>query len=97
MADRQEGTPEKKGRIESISIENVEFEFVKEVEGEKNLDEQSLTVLSEPCTPYKSSLAKKNIKSMGGTPVQGSEEIVPVTWAVGPPAQVQQSHQMLRL
>ena len=35
-------------------------------------------------------MAKKLIKSAGGTPVQGSEDIVPVTWVTGPPTQVQQ-------
>ena len=44
----------------------------------------------EPCTPHKSSSIDNTIKSAGGTPVQGSAGIVPVTWVSGPPTQVQQ-------
>ena len=91
MTDEQGRASEKKGRVKPIDVENVEFEFVRKVERGNKLDEQNLTILSEPCTPHKSSLAKKLIKSMGGgTPVQGSEDIVPVTWVSGPPTQVQQ-------
>ena len=90
MTDEQGRASEKKERVESIDVENVEFEFVREVERGNRLDEQNLTTLSEPCTPHKSSLAKKKlIKSEGGTPMQGSEGIVPVTWVSGPPTQVQ--------
>ena len=89
MTDEQGRASEKKGRVEPIDVENVEFEFVREVERGNKLDEQNLTILSEPCTPHKSSLAKKLIKSAGGTPIQGSEGIVPVTWVSGPLAQVQ--------
>ena len=89
MTDEQGRASEKKERVESIDVENVEFEFVREVERGNRLDEQNLTTLSEPCTPHKSSLAKKSIKSEGGTPMQGSEGIVPVTWVSGPPTQVQ--------
>ena len=89
MTDEQGRASEKKGRVKPIDVENVEFEFVREVERGNKLDEQNLTILSEPCTPHKSSLAKKLIKSAGGTPVQGSEDIVPVTWVSGPPTQVQ--------
>ena len=90
MTDEQGRASEKKERVESIDVENVEFEFVREVERGNRSDEQNLTTLSEPCTPHKSSLAKKPIKSEGGTPIQGSEGIVPVTWVSGPPTQVQQ-------
>ena len=90
MTDEQGRASEKKGRVKPIDVENVEFEFVRKVERGNKLDEQNLTILSEPCTLHKSSLAKKLIKSMGGgTPVQGSEDIVPVTWVSGPPTQVQ--------
>ena len=89
MTDEQGRASEKKGRVKPIDVENVEFEFVRKVERGNKLDEQNLTILSEPCTPHKSSLAKKLIKSVGGTPVQGSEDIVPVTWVSGPPTQVQ--------
>ena len=89
MTDEQGRASEKKGRVKPIDVENVEFEFVMEVERGNKLDEQNLTTLSEPCTPHKSSLAKKLIKSAGGTPIQGSEGIVPVAWVSGPPAQVQ--------
>ena len=89
MTDEQGRASEKKERVESIDVENVEFEFVREVERGNRLDEQNLTTLSEPCTLHKSSLAKKSIKSEGGTPMQGSEGIVPVTWVSGPPTQVQ--------
>ena len=93
MTDEQGRASEKKGRVEPIDVENVEFEFVREVERGNKLDEQNLTTLSEPCTLHKSSLAKKLIKSAGGTPIQGSEGIVPVTWVSGPPDQVQQMSQ----
>ena len=66
MADRQEGMPEKKERVKTVDVRNVEFEFVQEVEGKNKLDEQDLTVHSDPCTLHKSSLAKKNIKLAGG-------------------------------
>ena len=79
MINEQEKTPEKKGRVKQIDVRNVEFEFVRKVDGENKLDEQNLTILSEPCTPHKSSEAEKLVKSVGGTPVQGSEEIVPAT------------------
>ena len=69
MTDEQGRASEKKERVESIDVENVEFEFVREVERGNRLDEQNLTTLSEPCTPHKSSLAKKSIKSDGGTPM----------------------------
>ena len=87
------GEHQRKRRVESIDVENVEFEFVKKVERGNRLDEQNLTTLSEPCTPHKSSLAKKSIKSEGETPMQRSEGIVPVTWVSGPPTQVQQMSQ----
>ena len=86
MTDEQGRASEKKERVEPI---DVEFEFVREVERGNRLDEQNLTTLSEPCTPHKTSLAKKLIKSAGGTPMQGLEGIVPVAWMLGPPAQVQ--------
>ena len=89
MTDEQGRASEKKERVEPIDVENVEFEFVREVERGNRLDEQNLTTLSEPCTPHKSSLAKKLIKSAGGTPMQRSEGIVPVTWVSGPLTQVQ--------
>ena len=65
MTDEQGRASEKKGRVKPIDVENVEFEFVREVERGNKLDEQNLTILSEPCTPHKSSLAKKLIKSVG--------------------------------
>ena len=89
MTDEQGRASEKKERVKPIDVENVEFEFVREVERGNKLDEQNLTTLSEPCTPHNSSLAKKLVKSARGTPVQGSEGIVPVTWVSGPPTQVQ--------
>ena len=73
MTDEQERTPEKKGRVKQIDVRNVEFKFVRKVEGENKLDEQNLTILSEPCTPHKTSVAEKLFKSVDGTPVQGSE------------------------
>ena len=79
MTDEQERTPEKKGRVKQIDVRNVEFEFVRKVEGENKLDEQTLTILSELCSPHKTSVAEKLVKSAGGTPVQGSEEIVLAT------------------
>ena len=90
MTDEQGRASEKKERVKPIDVENVEFEFVRKVEKENRLDGQYSTILSEPCTLHESSLAKKLIKSVGGTPVQGSEDIVPVTWVSGPPTQVQQ-------
>ena len=66
MTDEQERTPETQGRVKPIDVRNVEFEFVRRVENK--LDEQNLTILSEPCTPHKSSIAEK-LKSVGGTPV----------------------------
>ena len=90
MTDEQGRASEKMERVESIDVENVEFEFVRKVERGNRLDEQNVTTLSEPCTLHKSFLAKKSIKSEGGTPMQGSEGIVPVTWVSGPPTQVQQ-------
>ena len=89
MTDEQGRASEKKERVKPIDVENVEFEFVREVERGNKLDEQNLTTLSEPCTPHNSSLAKKLVKSAGGTPVKGSEGIVPVTWVSDPPTQVQ--------
>ena len=89
MTDEQERTPEKKGRVKQIDVRNVEFEFVRKVEGENKLDEQTLTILSELCSPHKTSVAEKLVKSAGGTPVQGSEEIVLATWVPGPPTHVQ--------
>ena len=86
MTDEQGRASEKKGRVKQIDVKNVEFKFVREVEGENKLDEQNLTILSEPCTPHKVSVAKKHVKSAGGTPVQGSEEIVPAKWVPGCPA-----------
>ena len=85
----QERTPEKKGRVKQIDVRNVEFEFVRKVEGENKLYEQNLTILSEPCTPHKTSVAEKLVKSAGGTPVQGLEEIIPATWVPGPLTHVQ--------
>ena len=79
MADRQEGMPERKGRVKPIDVRNVEFEFVQEVERKNKLDEQNLTVLSEPCTPHKSPLAKKNVKSVGGTSHMGVRSTNPST------------------
>ena len=89
MTDEQERTPEKKGRVKQIDVRNVEFEFVRKVEGENKLDEQNLTILSELCTPHKTSVAEKLVKSVGGTPVQGLEKIVLATWVPGPPTHVQ--------
>ena len=89
MTDEEERMPEKKGRVKPIGVRNVEFQFVRKVEGENKLEEQNLTILFELCTPHKSSDAEKLIKSVGGTPVQGSEEIVPVTWVPGPLTHVQ--------
>ena len=89
MTDEQGRASEKKERVESIDVENVEFEFVREVERGNRLDGKNFTTLSEPCTPHKSSLAKKLIKSEGGTPMQGLEGIVPVTWVSGQLTQVQ--------
>ena len=66
MTDEQERASEKKGRVKPIDLENVEFEFVRKVERGNKLDEQNLTIFSEPCTLHKSSLAKKLIKSVGG-------------------------------
>ena len=99
MTDEQGRASEKKERIKPIDVENVEFEFVRKVEKGNRLDGQYSTILSEPCTLHKSSLAKKFIKSMGGggTPAQGSEDIVPVTWVSGPPTQVQQCPQIQQL
>ena len=90
MTDEQEKASEKKERVRPIDVENVEFEFVRKVERRNRLDEQNLTAFSEPCTPHKSSSIDNTIKSAGGTPVQGSAGIVPVTWVSGPPTQVQQ-------
>ena len=90
MTDGQERIPEKKGRVEPIDVRNVEFKFVRKVEGESKLDEQNLAILSELCTLCKSSITEKLIKSVGGTPVQGSEEIIPVTWVPGPLTHVQE-------
>ena len=89
MTDEQERASEKKGRVKQIDVRNVEFKFVRKVEGENKLDEQNLTTLSELCTPHKASVAKKLVKSSGGTPVQGLEEIVPATWVPGPLTHVQ--------
>ena len=89
MTYEQERTPEKKGRVKQIDVRNVEFEFVRKVEGKNKLDKQNLTILSEPCTPHKTSVAEKLVKSVGGTPVQGSEEIILVTWVPGPLTHVQ--------
>ena len=66
MTDEQERTSEKKGRVKQIDVRNVEFEFVRKVEGENKLDEQNLTILSEPCTPHKTSVAEKLVKSVVG-------------------------------
>ena len=71
MTDEQGRASEKKGRVEPIDVENVEFEFVREVERGNKSDEQNLTTLSEPCTLHKSSLAKKLIKSAGGNTYTG--------------------------
>ena len=90
MTDEQGRASEEKERVRPIDVENVEFEFVREVERGNRLDEQNLTTLSEPCTPHKSSLIKNTIKFVGGTPIQGLESIVPVAWVSGPPTQVQQ-------
>ena len=84
MTDEQGRASEKKGIVEPIDVENVELEFIREVERGNKLDEQNLTTLSEPCTRHKSSLAKKLIKSAGGTPIQQLGGIVPVTWVSGP-------------
>ena len=64
MTDEQERASEKKGRVKQIDVRNVEFEFVRKVEGENKLDEQNLTILSEPCTPHKASVAKKNLLNL---------------------------------
>ena len=71
MTDEQGRASGEKGRVEPIDVENVEFEFVRKVERGNKLDEQNLTTLSEPCTPHKSSLAKKLIKSVGGNTYTG--------------------------
>ena len=39
MTDEQERASEKKGRVKQIDVRNVEFEFVRKVEGENKLDE----------------------------------------------------------
>ena len=96
MTDEQERTSEKKGRVKQIDVRNVEL-FVRKVEGENKLDEQNLTILSELCIPHKPSVAIKLVKSAGGTPVQGSEEIVPATWVPGPPTHVQRMSPALAL
>ena len=90
MADEQEKASEKKERVRSVDVENVGFQFVRKVERRSRLDEQNLTTFLEPCTPHKSSLIENTIKSGGGTPMQGSASIVPVTGVSGPPTQVQQ-------
>ena len=90
MTDEQEKASEKKERVRPIDVENVEFEFVRKVERRNRLDEQNLTTFSEPCTPHKSSSIENTIKSVGGTPIQGSESIVPIAWVSGPLTQVQQ-------
>ena len=84
MTDEQEKASEKKERVRPIDVENVEFEFVRKVERRNRLDEQNLSTFLEPCTPHKSSSIDNTIKSAGGTPVQGSAGIVPVTWVSGP-------------
>ena len=81
---------QRKKKVRPIDVENVEFEFVRKVERRNRLDEQNLTIFSEPCTSHKSSSIENTIKSVGGTPIQGSESIVPVAWVSGPPTQVQQ-------
>ena len=93
MTDEQEKASEKKERVRPIDFENVEFEFVRKVERRNRLDQQNLTTFSEPCTPHKSSSIENTIKSVGETPIQGSESIVPVAWVDGPPTQVQQMSQ----
>ena len=71
MTDEQGRAPEKKERVKPIDIENVEFEFVRKVEKGNRLDGQYSTILSEPCTLHKSSLAEKLIKSVGGDTCTG--------------------------
>ena len=89
MTDEPGRASEKKERVRPIDVENVEFEFVREVERGNRLDEQNLTTLSEPCTRHKSSLIKNTIKSVGGTSIQGLGSIVLVAWVSGPLTQVQ--------
>ena len=74
MTDEQGRASEKKERVRPIDVENVEFEFVREVERGNRLDEQNLTTLSEPCTPHKSSLIENAIKSVGGNTYTGVRE-----------------------
>ena len=71
MTNEQGRASEKKGRVKPIDVENVEFEFVREVERGNKLDEQNLTILSEPCTPHKSSLAKNLLSLWGGDTCTG--------------------------
>ena len=65
MTDEQGRASEKKGRVKPIDVENVEFEFVRKVERQNKLNGQYSTILSEPCTLHKSSLAEKLTKSVG--------------------------------
>ena len=79
----------KREELNQLMLKMLSLNLLGRLKGEISQIKQNLTILSEPCTPHKSSLAKKLIKSVGGTPVQGSEDIVPVTWVSGPPTQVQ--------
>ena len=65
MTDEQGRASEKRERVKLIDIENVEFELGRKAEKRNRLDGQYSTILSEPCTPHKSSLAEKLIKSVG--------------------------------
>ena len=75
MTDEQGRISEKKGSVKPIDVENVEFEFVRKVEGGNKLDEQNLTILSEPCTLHKSSLAKNLLSLWGGHLYRGRKTL----------------------
>ena len=72
MTDEQGRASEKKGRVKPIDVENVEFEFVRKDERGNELYEQYSTILSEPCTLHKSSLAEK---SAGGPLYRGQKTL----------------------
>ena len=75
MTDEQGRSSEKKERVKPIDVENVEFEFVRKVEKGNRLDGQYSSILSEPCTLHKSSLAEKLIKSVGGHLYRGQKTL----------------------
>ena len=79
----------KREELSRLILEMLSSNLLEKLRGENKLDEQNLTILSEPCTPHKTSVAEKLIKSAGWTPVQGLEEIVPATWVPGSLTHVQ--------